>query len=133
MTKITEKIKNIPNLFTSPGASAVEIKQAEDKLGLAFSQEFKEYLEAYGQISFKNTEWMGLNSDDFCDVVLMTVEARQTYSDFPLDKYIVEDLHFDDNLILSDCDGKIYHWHSAKEEILYSSLIDYLEECLARE
>lgn len=132
MSIIIEKIKEIPNLYQSQGASEIEIKQAESKLGLMFSTEFKDYLMSYGQISFLNTEWMGLKSDDFCDVVNMTLEARQNYSDFPNDKYIVENLHFDDHIVLADSVGKVYIWKNGEESLIHKTLGDYLDECIER-
>lgn len=129
---IIEKIKAIPNLYKSKPATVEEVSKSEERLTLKFSAEFIDYLMYFGSISFYGTEWMGLNTDEFCDVVATTLEARQLYDNFPTDKYIIEDLHFDDILILSDSNGKIYEWTPTSEKLMHDSLLDYLEECAHR-
>lgn len=130
---IIEKIKEIPNLYKSKSATLEQVSNSEDRLTLKFSAEFTDYLMCFGSISFYSTEWMGLNTDEFCDVVATTLEARQLYNHFPTDKYIIEDLHFDDVLILSDSNGKIYKWTPTSEKMIYNTLSEYLDECVQRE
>lgn len=129
---IIKQIETIPDLYKSKPATVEEVSKSEERLVLKFSTEFIDYLLHFGSISFYGTEWMGLNTDEFCDVVVTTLEARQLYDDFPTDKYIVEDLHFDDILILSDCNGKIYEWTPTSERMIYNTLSEYLDECIQR-
>ncbi|MDT9490633.1 SMI1/KNR4 family protein [Streptococcus mutans] len=132
MTVLSDKINSIPNLYKTQPASEEQIINAESRLGLQFSDDFKEYLKKFGSISFYGTEWMGLNTDEFCDVILTTLEARQLYDNFPNDKFIVEDLHIDDIIIISDSEGNTYQWQGGTVEKVYNSLLGYLEACIEK-
>ena len=92
MNLLIDKIRNIPNLYIGIPVSEEAITSAEHDLGLRFSEDYSDYLKTFGAIDFYATEWTGLNADDFRDVVKTTLEARETYSDFPKDKFILEDL-----------------------------------------
>lgn len=126
------KIRELPDLSTKVEANKSQIKSAEEKLGLRFSDDFKEYVSNFGAIRFYATEWTGFNTDDYCDVVKTTLEARQLYDNFPKDMFILEDLHIDSLLILSDSQGRIYQWQNGNLEKIHNSIEDYLEECISR-
>ena len=64
--------------------------------------------------------------------ILTTLEARQLYDNFPNDKFIVEDLHIDDIIIISDSEGNTYQWQGGTVEKVYNSLLGYLEACIER-
>ena len=132
MSVLSDKINSIPNLYKAQPASEEQIINAESRLGLQFSDEFKEYLKEFGSISFYGTEWMGLNTDEFCDVISTTLEARRLYDSFPNDKFIVEDLHIDNLLIVSDSEGEVYCWQDGIIENSYPSLFVYLKVCIER-
>ncbi|MFA9414600.1 SMI1/KNR4 family protein [Streptococcus sp. E29BA] len=132
MLQVIEEIKKIHPLYHSSPASSEQIKQAESELQLTFSDDFKTYLSHFGAVSFEATEWMGLNVDDYCHVVVATLEARKYNEHFPKDKFIVEDWHMDNYFILSDKSGNIYSWDNGTEAMAYESLLDYLKSCLNR-
>lgn len=132
MSRLLEKIKAVEGLFSGSPASEQEVVEAESKLQLTFPVDYKTYLKEYGKISFYGTEWNGLNGDAWTDVVATTLEARSLYADFPQGKFILEDLHIDDLLVLSDLTGKVYLWQPGREREIHSSIAAYLEECKVR-
>lgn len=133
MNDIINKINGIKKLAHIKGADKQTIEEAEVILNITFSEEYIKVLGEFGAISFFGTEWNGLNIDGNLNVVVSTIEARQLYDNFPIDKYIIEDLHFDNFLILSDSNGKIYEWTPTSEKMIYNTLSEYLDECIQRE
>lgn len=133
MKNITNELKKISDLFSTKGASNDQIVEAQNKLSLEFSSDYIEYLREFGLVTFYGVEWQGLNGPDYLNVVKSTLEARETYSDFPVNMYILENLGFDGLLILVDTKGSVYEWQYGKCKKIYSSIIEYLEECLERD
>lgn len=133
MNRLIDKIRTIPNLYIGTPVSEEAIASAEHDLSLRFSEDYSDYLKTFGAIDFYATEWTGLNTDDFRDVVKTTLEARETYSDFPKDKFILEDLHVDDILVLADSQNCVYMWQNGFIEKTQDSLLGYLEDCLKRQ
>ncbi|KXT81416.1 SMI1/KNR4 family protein [Streptococcus sp. DD11] len=78
------------------------------------------------------SEWQGLNGPDYLDVVESTKEARETYPDFPVNMFILEDLGFDGILILLDSNGSVFEWQYGSCKKIYSTILEYLDECLER-
>ncbi|HEM6303218.1 TPA: SMI1/KNR4 family protein [Streptococcus suis] len=132
MSQLLEKIKTVEGLYSSSPASEQEVVEAESKLRLTFPADYKDYLKEFGVISFYGTEWNGLKGDTWTDVVATTLEARSLYENFPKEKFILEDLHFDNMLVLADSTGKVFLWHNGLEKEIHSSISSYLEECVAR-
>ena len=95
MSQLVDKIKVVQGLYSGSPASEQEVAVAESKLQLIFPAEYKDYLKEYGVISFYGTEWNGLKGDTWTDVVATTLEARSLYENFPKEKFILEDLHFE--------------------------------------
>jgi hypothetical protein len=65
-----------PRLRVHSGASAAEIDQAEDALGVALPPEYREFLERFGHASLGHTHVNGLGGDPSTDVVRCTLEER---------------------------------------------------------
>lgn len=132
MSNFVNKLKNIESLSHVKGADMRTIREAEVVLNITFPKEYIELLSEFGAISFFGTEWNGLNIGRDFNVVKATVEARNLYPNFPNDKFILEDLHIDGILILSDSDGFIYEWVDGTLKKICNSLSEYLDECIER-
>ena len=132
MSNIINRIKSIKHVEFSKGATKEQIRDAEKTLQLKFSKDYSDYLNVFGCISFFGTEWTGLNGADYLNVINATVAARETYSDFPINMFIIEDLGFDGYLILSNSKGAIFEWQYGNCTKIHNSLEDYLNECLER-
>ena len=114
------------NLYSSNGVSATDIKSAEDKLGVRFSSDFKDYLKTYGVVSFSSHEFMGLGGDNHLNVVKETLRERKNNSNFPDNCYVIENLGIDGRLILQDNTGKIYELSSSGVRKICNSLKEYI-------
>ena len=128
---VTNELKKISDLVYTKGASNEQIVEAENKLLLEFPADFIEYLKGF--VTFYGVEWQGLNGPDYLNVVTSTLDARETYPDFPVNMFILEDLGFDGLLILVDTKGSVYEWQYGSCKKIYPSIVEYLEECLERE
>ena len=130
---VTNELKKISDLVYTKGASNEQIVEAENKLLLEFPADFIEYLKGFGLVTFYGVEWQGLNGPDYLNVVTSTLDARETYPDFPVNMFILEDLGFDGLLILFDTKCSVYEWQYGSCKKIYPSIVEYLEECLERE
>ena len=91
MSNIIECIKALPGMMSLKGAEESDIKVAANQLGIEFAQEFVEYAKAFGAISANGIELLGITTHKRLSVVHNTLTFREKYSDFPKDKYVVED------------------------------------------
>ena len=132
MTNVTNELKKISDLVSTKGASNEQIVEAQNKLSLEFPTDFIEYLKEFGLVNFYGVEWQGVNGPDYLNVVKSTLEARETYPDFPVNMFILEDLGFDGFLILVDTKGSVYEWKYGTCKKIYPSMEEYLEECIER-
>ena len=133
MTNVTNELKKISDLVSTKGASNEQIVEAQNKLSLEFPTDFIEYLKEFGLVNFYGVEWQGLNGPDYLNVVKSTLEARETYPDFPVNMFILEDLGFDGFLILVDTKGSVYEWKYVKftlKSFFISRLITYFSNSL---
>lgn len=89
-------------------ASEDSIAEAEKKLGLFFSQEYKEYLLKHGAISYHGHIFTGISPFPGVDVVAVTTEARQNNPQVPLSYYVIEEAHIDGLIIWQDASGNIF-------------------------
>ena len=90
------------------GVSEEAIHDAEEKLGLKFSREFKEYLMNYGVASFFGHELTGICSSPRLNVVDVTLNERQQNHDFLQQLYVVEKTNYDSITIWQDDSGAVY-------------------------
>lgn len=133
MKSIVDRIKEIPNLYHLDGCKTNQIKTAQNKLDLIFSDEFIDYVKAYGIISFYGTEWTGLNVDGYLNVVEATKAERENDSKFPKDCIVLENIAIDGILTILDSKGNIYAYQSGKEPVLIcNSMTEYLDICIQR-
>ncbi len=82
------------NLFrmASP-ASQEEIEAAENKLGLTFASEYKEFLSSVGACVCFQHEIKGITDNVTLNVVSATEEARKELDMIPHAWYVIEDTH----------------------------------------
>lgn len=132
MSNIVNKIKKIPNLYHSKGCTTTQIKDAQNKLEVEFSEEYIEYIKAYGAISFYGTEWTGLNIDSYLNVIEVTKQERELNNYFPRDCFVIENQGIDGLIIVSNQEGHIFGLKYNKKELICESLSDYLEICIDR-
>lgn len=132
MTLIIEKINKIEKLYHTEGCSFKQIKEAQQELGITFPDEYIDIIKKYGTISFYGTEWTGLNVEGYLNVVSATKQEREMNSAFPLDCFVLENQGIDGLIVICNEKGEIFSIQYSKIEKIYSSISDYLDECINR-
>lgn len=132
MSKIIDLISGISGMKAIGACSIVEIENAQDKLGLQFPEEYKEYLLNYGAIRFNGIELSGLNIDGYLNVVKATEQEKSVNESFPDKMFVIEDLGIDAKIIIGDEKGNIYLMQHDKKRLICSSFAEYIEKCKYR-
>lgn len=132
MSKIKDLISSIDGIKFIGACTSDEIDDAQNKLGLGFPEEYKEYLLNYGAIRFNGIELCGLNIDGYLNVVEATEQEKEANSSFPNKMFVIEDLGIDAKLIVGDEEGNIYLLQRDKKKLICSSFAEYVEKCKGR-
>lgn len=126
---IIETIKNLSDLLSVNPASEQQITDAELQLRVSFSDEYKEYLKAYGAIMADGIELTGIAKSDHRNVVTLTKKERALNSNVPNTMYVVENTCVDGIIIWQDSKGEIYKTHpNSKPQKIADSLAEYIEK-----
>lgn len=132
MSRITDLIDGIEGVRTIGGCTVEQINEAENRLGLKFPEEYKEYLLNYGAIRFNGVELCGLNASGYLNVVEATEKEKMVNLSFPKGMFVVEDLGIDARLIICDEKGNIYLLQRDKKKLICTSFTEYVEKCKYR-
>lgn len=125
MSNLFENIKS--KLYHGNGVSVEEVIEAEDKLGIRFNEEYRNYLLEYGVVSFGSHEILGLGGDTYLDVVQETLRERVNNQKFPKNYYVIENLGIDGILILQEEEGNIFEWSNGTLKRIYDSMGEYMD------
>lgn len=132
MNKTTELFTKIEGLKALGGCSKDDIKAAEQRLGLSFPEEYKNYLLEYGTARFNGVELCGLNSTGYLNVVDATEQEKNVNTAFPDKMFVIEDLGVDAKLIIGDEKGNIYLLQRDRKRLICASFLEYVEKCMYR-
>ena len=105
MNKTIELFTKIEGLKALGGCSQEDIQVAEQKLGLTFPEEYRNYLLEYGTVRFNGIELCGLNATGYLNVVEATEQEKSINTFFPNRMFVIEDLGIDAKLIIGDEKG----------------------------
>lgn len=109
------------------GASPEEIKEAESKLQLSFSEEYKDYLLKYSCAVIDHKYITGITSVEYLDVIDNTITEKQRCNKVPADMYVIERLSIDNIVLWQDQTGAVYQTAGDSEPVkIYDSLSDYI-------
>ncbi len=126
MNTLEEMIRTADNFASLSPATKSQITEAEKKLQLKFSEDYKEYLLCFGVATFDNREPTGICSSDRLNVVSVTDHARQYYTTFPKDAYVIEEHLLDHIITIQDCSGNVYiYTPDCMKKIIAHSLLEY--------
>lgn len=128
MSSLFENVKS--KVYHLKGADADTIINAENRLGIRFNDEYRNYLMEYGAVSFGGHEFMGLGGDGYLDVVQETINERTNNSIFPKNCYIIENIGIDGIMMLQDEDGAIYEFSDAGIKKTFDSFNAYINSIL---
>ena len=127
MSTLTDAFAAKNSFLSGKGISNEQISQAEQNLGLSFSEEYREYLFLYGIAAFDGHELTGITKSNRLDVVSTTIEARKRYPDLPSDLYVVESTGIEELIILQNTDGEVFGCApNYRLEKICDSLSDYI-------
>ena len=116
----------LKDLIKGKGVSEIEIKRAEEQLGLTFAEDYRSYLKEYGMISFDGREITGLGVVEHMNVVKVTIDERTINKKIANSMYVIEKLGYENITILQDLDGQIYEMYADKIKKIANSLEEYL-------
>ena len=94
------------SLLAGSGVPEKEIEEAEKKLGLKFSDEYREYLLHYGIAAYRGHELTGLTKSTRVNVANVTTEERKP--GIPDNLYVVECTNVEEIIIWQSATGEIY-------------------------
>ncbi len=119
---VREAFERRDESFLGNGVSEMEIKEAEEILGLKFAPDYVEYLKTVGLAMCDGHEFTGLRAPQRTDVVSVTKQMKELWGDIPEDWYAIENENMDGAAMWQDSKGNVY-FNKKKE---YSSLIEFI-------
>ncbi len=126
MTSIVDVLKGKEAFSSLNGATKDNIADAENELGVKFTDEYIEYVSALGAVSYYGHELTGVCKAKALDVVGITISERE-YAEVPQDWYVIEQAHIDGIVFWQAHDGKIYQTAGkARAKKVFNSLIEYV-------
>lgn len=127
MSKIMDAFATKTALLHGAGGTPEQILQAEQELGVPFSEEYHEYLSLYGIAAYDGHELTGLSKSQRLNVVFSTLEARKKYPSLPAGLYVVEETGIEELIVLQNSTGEIYGCAPNYElEKVFDSLSEYI-------
>ena len=127
MSRIIEIINNLPELLSMKPATEEQITDAEIDLAISFSDEYKEYLRAFGSIMADGIELSGITKSEYRNVISMTKQEWELNSNIPHNMYVIENTHIDGIVIWQDNNGCIYKTEPNKEPVkIADTMAEYL-------
>lgn len=128
MSNIKEAFESKIDLLKGDGVSEEVIALAEKKLGLVFSDEYREYLRLYGIVAFDGHEFTGIvDNDPRVDVVTVTKVEKEKSKDIPADYYVIEETDVEEIIIWQARDGKVYCSSPNSEiKLICNSICEYI-------
>ena len=108
MEKLIDYFETDLSLFHGKSIPEATILDAETRLGLNFSEEYKDYLKKYGIAVFSGHELTGLGCSARTNVIDVTLEQRKQFPDIPINLYVVEETNYDGCIIWQNVDGTVY-------------------------
>lgn len=122
-----ESIKKLPGMEFLQPATEKQIKSAEEKLGLRFAEEYREYLSYFGMVWSDIIAISGICDDEDYEVVALTDKLKKVYLGIPSDFYVIEDVGVDGLVIWQSGTGEIYQSIPNTNPVkIFDSLSDFL-------
>ena len=129
MNNIIELINSLPELLPLKPATDIQITDAEHRLRVSFSEEYKMYLKHFGAIMADGIDLSGIAKSEHRSVVAMTERERELNSMVPNNMYVIENTHIDGIVIWQDSNGLIYKTQPYKgPQKIADSMADYIRD-----
>ena len=125
---IIETVLSYKDVYHLKGVSGKTIKLYEKKLLVSFSNDYCDYLKAFGVASVNSHDLTGICKSKRLNVVDVTKEERERMPEVPQNWYVIEQAHIDGIVIWQDGDGKVYQTAPGTEPLkIADSLVDYIK------
>lgn len=123
-----EKALQGKRCFRAMGAvSQPKIDEAEEELSIRFADDYRQYLLAFGEVSYYGHELTGVCPYPRLSVVNVTNELRELFPDVPSDWYVIEETNIDGIVIWQSSDGAVYQAvPNMQPSKIAESLLDYI-------
>ena len=128
MSGIVDTLSKMEGLLSGKGVQDNIINDAEEKLGLKFSKEYRQYLLSFGVAAVNGHELTGLGSSSRVNVVDVTLSQRSRCNvDDSL--YVIEEANVDKAVYWQNMSGKVYITVGASEpKQIADSLISFISD-----
>ena len=124
---IKEILESKTNVYHLEGVSDDTISEAENILGLRFSNDYQEYLKTYGLLSYGAHELTGICKSARLNVVDATVREKAENSYIASDMYLLEQVGVENLSIWQNTEGEIFEVsYSQAPKKICDSLIEYM-------
>lgn len=125
---IIEVINSNDGAIVGKGATEKDIIDAEKELGLTFSKEYRDYLQAFGSALVDSHFLTGISKAAQMNVVFVTQRERKFIEDIPNNFYVIENTGLDGIVIWQDENGIIYSSSDNGVKEICDSLVEYLNK-----
>lgn len=111
---IIDVISSLPDVYMKGSTSEDKINAMEEELDVTFSEEYRRYILAYSQASYKRVDGSRIDITGYVsptngkDVRYQTELLRSIYGSLIKDMYVVISLHPEHGTLLQNCSGDIY-------------------------
>ena len=127
MSKLSEVLEHQIDFYCESGAATEEVEEAENRLGIKFAIDYKEYLQLYGSVSCAGHELTGISADRNLDVVSVTMRNYKKNPNIEDGFYVIEETHVDGIVIWQTCSGEIFQSEYKDKPVkIYDSLLEYI-------
>ena len=131
---LVQFLQTEPDVISLDPASEKSIQNAEQKLQLHFSEEYKEYIKTFGLVVLEEHELTGICDGKRLDVVVNTISERERNPFVPKDWYVVECLYIDGIVIWQNQIGEVYQtFPNGHKMKLADSLYEYMKQNIDEE
>jgi cell wall assembly regulator SMI1 len=108
MMSIIKTFNTLGGFASHKPASENDIAYAEKQLKLKFSEEYCEYLRAFGQADGNGSEFTGITDIDYLNVVSETKVCREFCTQASDNLYVIENTNIDGVIVWQDSSGIVY-------------------------
>ena len=130
MSELLTVLKSQEGFISANGVDAERVAEAEEKLGLKFALDYKEYLLEFGVACIDGHEFTGLIDSPHDESVIEVTNRARSKNNFCGDMYVLEDLGIDFAYVWQKTNGEVYQTvENSKPELVCGSFAEYVEMC----
>ena len=121
-------LKDYDDIISGKSKSEMDVQSCEKKLGVTFSEDYRQCIMKYGFIMVNGHEIAGISSESNLNVVELTQIEREKKKNLkiPADWYVIENLQIDDVYIWQSSTGEIFQTTPTEMRKLGDSLKEYI-------